>query len=87
VTDTATTCAWCGSTDDVAPVSYHEAWGRQQEILCANCKATQLVRRKVRSKHRRKATARQRATRAALVALSLLVFLFGVAAALQSWLL
>lgn len=82
-------CAWCGSTEGVTVVEFVDADGsRQSDAICAECKASQLVRRRARrsTKPRRtKATTAGRVAGTALVVLSVLVFVLGVVAAYQSW--
>ena len=82
------TCAWCGSPEQVSTVRYHEAGDSKEEPLCATCKATGLERRRARRIRTRKASPTTRAMRAAgiaFVAVSVIVFLLGVAAAYQSF--
>ena len=81
-------CAWCGSPDQVSTVRYREGGDSKEEPLCATCKATGLERRRARRSRKRKATPTTRAMRAAgvaFVAVSVIVFLLGVAAAYQSF--
>ena len=81
-------CAWCGSTEQVSTVRYHEGEDSKEEPLCATCKATGLERRRTRRAKKRKATPATRAMRAAgviFVAVSVIIFLLGVVAAYQSF--
>lgn len=82
-------CEWCGSTDGVTVVQFTDADGsRKSDAICVECKATQLIRRRARRKKEprtTKTTTAGRVAGTALIILSVLVFVLGVAATLQSW--